>query len=814
MDLKRVFAAFESPPREFGPIPFWFLNDDLEDGELLRQLHALRDAHYGGFVLHARIGLSRRVGYLTDEFFRLARLLVAEAARLGMKVILYDEGSYPSGSAGGAVVAENPDYVSRAMGLWKRTVDGPFAGFWRPNTGRGLRDRHVCTVLGRRTDAGAVDPDSLRVLEPLPRDIVRIEVPAGRWTAMSVWQVDSGGHIRGVFPEQETGSLSAPPAGDILNPDAVACFLRLTHDRYWEHLAEFFGTTIIAMFTDEPQVMGRNPVRPADPRPFTPGLIEWLAGRWGEDPRPWLPALWEDYGPATGAFRRRFEAAIQARLEEVFFAAQARWCAEHGIALTGHPAESEELSPLRWFQLPGQDMVWRYVEPDQPTAIEGRHSVAAKVATSGARIQGARRILTEVCGAYGWRMTLEEMKWLFDWHLVRGNNLIDPHAVFYSIRGRRAWESEPDLCLHNTWRPYVGLVNRYAQRLSWLLCDGEQVCDVAILGDGNAIGWRAAKQLYQRQIDFLYLDARAVAEASVEGATLVAGTQAYRAVVVEGSPVLGEQAQRVLDAFAAAGGHVIEFADGIDLPARLAGLIAPDLRLDPPHPDLRCIHYRKDGIDFYLLVNEGGETIAGGVSLRAAGRVECWNALAGSRQPARARTAGTGVAVALHLPRRESVVLAVDPAAGFSPAPGADEYGERKLVLDDQALVLGGPWEVRCKDGEPVAGVGLGDWSRHPGLELFSGTLCYRIEFDLPAAADRLELDLGAVGDIAEALLDGEPAGVRMWAPYRIPLTAPVAAGRHTLEVRVSNSMANAYEGAQLPSGLIGPVQLIIRQRC
>ena len=806
MDLKRVFAAFESPPREFGPIPFWFLNDDLEEGELLRQLRAFHDAHYGGFVLHARIGLSRRVGYLTDEFFRLARLLVAEAARLGMKVILYDEGSYPSGSAGGAVVAENPDYVSRAMGLWTRTVDGPFAGFWRPNTGRGLRDRHVCTVLGRRTDAGAVDPDSLRVLAPLPRDIVRIEVPAGRWTAMSVWQVDSGGHIRGVFPEEETGSLCAPPAGDILNPDAVACFLRLTHDRYYEHLAEFFGTTIIAMFTDEPQVMGRNPVRPADPRPFTPGLIEWLAERWGEDPRPWLPALWEDYGPGTAAFRRRFDAAIQQRLQEVFFAAQARWCAEHGIALTGHPAESEELSPLRWFQLPGQDMVWRYVEPDQPTAIEGRHSVAAKVATSGARIQGARRILTEVCGAYGWRMTLEEMKWLFDWHLVRGNNLIDPHAVFYSIRGRRAWESEPDLCLHNTWRPYVGLINRYAQRLSWLLCDGEQVCDVAILGDGDAIGWRAAKQLYQRQIDFLYLDARAVAEASVEGATLVAGTQAYRAVAVEGSPLLGEQAQRVLDRFAAAGGHVIEFADGIDLPARLAGLIAPDLRLDPPHPDLRFIHYRKDGIDFYLLVNEGGATIDGEVSLRTGGRVECWDPLAGTRRPAPARPAREGVAVALHLPRRESVVLAVDRRAALLPAP-AEEHHEQVLPLDLQ-------WQVFGENGEPIPGLGLGDWSRHPGLELFSGTLRYRTVLDLPVAADHLVLDLGTVGDIAEALLDGEPAGVRMWASYRISLTAPVAAGRHSLEVRVTNSMANAYEGAQLPSGLIGPVHLTHRQRC
>ena len=724
MDLRQAFAEFESPPREFGPIPFWFLNDDLEEGELLRQLRAFRDAHYGGFVLHARIGLSRRVGYLTDEFFRLARLLVAEAARLGMKVILYDEGSYPSGSARGAVVAENPDYVSRAMGLWKREVEGPFAGFWRPITGRGLRDRHVCTVLGRRTAEGGVDPDSLRVLEALPRDIVRVEVPAGRWTAMSVWQVDSGGHIRGVFPEEETGSLSAPPSGDILNPDAVACFLRLTHDRYWEHLAEFFGTTIIAMFTDEPLVMGRNPVRPADPQPFTPGLIEWLAERWGDDPRPWLPALWEDYGPGTAAFRRRFAAAIQQRLEEVFFAAQARWCAEHGIALTGHPAESEELSPLRSFQLPGQDMVWRYVEPDQPTAIEGRHSVAAKVATSGARIQGARRILTEVCGAYGWRLTLEEMKWLFDWHLVRGNNLIDPHAVFYSIRGRRAWESEPDLCLHNTWRPYVGLVNRYAQRLSWLLCDGEQVCDVAILGDGNAIGWRAAKQLYQRQLDFLYLDARAVAEASVADATLVAGTQAYRVVVVEGSPALGEQARRVLAAFAAAGGHVIEFTDGMDLPARLDGLIAPDLRLDPPHPDLRFIHYRKGGLDCYLLVNEGAATIAGEVSLRTAGRVECWDALAGTRHPAPARPSREGVAVALHLPRRESVVLAVDRRAALLPAP-VEEHGEHVLPLDLQ-------WQVLGEDGEPIPGLGLGDWSRHPGLELFSGTLRFRTMFDVP----------------------------------------------------------------------------------
>ena len=150
-------------------------------------------------------------------------------------------------------------------------------------------------------------------------------------------------------------------------------------------------------------------------------------------------------------------------------------------------------------------------------------------------------------------------------------------------------------------------------------------------------------------------------------------------------------------------------------------------------------------------------------------------------------------------------MLAVDRRAGFV-SPADQEFDEERLPIDLQ-------WQVFGEDGEPVAGLGLGDWSRHPGLELFSGTLCYRTVFDVPAAADRIDLDLGDMGDIAEASLDGEPAGVRMWAPHRIPLAGPLAAGRHRLEVRVTNSMANAYEGTQLPSGLLGPVHLILRQR-
>jgi len=802
LNLDRSFSLFQDPPREFGPIPFWFWNDDLDEEELIGQLHAFHQAGFGGVLPHARVGLSRRIGYLTDEYFRLMRRVIEEAKRLEMKVILYDEASYPSGSARGEVVATNPDFASQAIGLWEKEIEGPYSGFWRPNTGRALLDKHVCTLLGRLDAQGRIDPDSVQLLEPHPNTIFHLGVPAGRWKGMSVWNTHSGGHIRGAFPEEESGHATAPPAGDILNPDAVACFLRLTHDRYYERLGEFFGDPIIALFTDEPGVFGKSPQRPRAAKPFTPGFVEWLQSLWGTDPRPWLPALWLDYGSETEAFRRRYAEAVETRLHQVFYAAQSRWCADHGIALTGHPAGSDELSSLRYFQLPGQDMVWRYVEPGKSNAIEGHHSIAPKAATSAARINRSRRVLTEVCGAYGWQLTLDEIKWLFDWHLVRGNNLINPHAVFYSIRNRRAWESEPDLGIHNVFWPYFKQLATYARRISWLLADGEQVCDLAVLGDGNALPWQAAKQLYQNQIDFLYVDPSAVAEGSVENGHLGIGTQQYRAIVIDGKPLLSEETREKLEAFAASGGLLLTFSAEMDLPARLDSHFPRDIRLTPAHPDLRCIHYCRDGLDFYLLVNEGEETVSGEISLSASGALQGWDPLTGARLSLPAWEADAGLRASIRLERRESIVLAIDRDEPFTSSASTPAFSETEIPLSAF-------WEI-FGDAEKISDLAApGDWSRQTDWELFSGTLSYRAELEFPRA-DQLHLDLGTVGDIAEILVDGNPVGLRLWAPYRIPLPS-LEPGTHQLEIRVTNSMANAFEGIQAPSGLIGPVTLIAR---
>ena len=53
-------------------MPFWFWNDTLDAGELVRQLDAFHRKGIDGVVLHPRLGMSG-VGYLSDEYFALVR---------------------------------------------------------------------------------------------------------------------------------------------------------------------------------------------------------------------------------------------------------------------------------------------------------------------------------------------------------------------------------------------------------------------------------------------------------------------------------------------------------------------------------------------------------------------------------------------------------------------------------------------------------------------------------------------------------------------------------------------------------------------
>jgi hypothetical protein len=389
----------------------------------------------------------------------------------------------------------------------------------------------------------------------------------------------------------------------------VACFIDLVYERFYREFGEHFGKTVRGIFTDEPNLLGR--CRERGVQAGTVGILQHVNAYLGYDFAPYLLALWDDREPDAERARRDYERALQARLEETYYEPLSSWCRSHGIALTGHPAEPDAIGQLRYLDIPGQDIVWRYIEPSKPTALEGAQSTQAKCASSAMVHLGRRRNANEFCGAFGPELTYEEMHWLAHWLLVRGCNLLIPHAFYYSVRGPRIDERPPDVGPHSPWWDRFGAFADACRRLCWLNTDSVHVCQVAILGESDHLPWRAAKCCLENQRDFNYLEARHLwedAEVSDRGIRL-AGMH-YRVLVVEGQPP--EAARPAMNVLAQAG-RVLHFDPSSESTAWLEALdrLAPaDIRVSPAVPGLRVRHVVKEGVHCYLFFNEGREALA------------------------------------------------------------------------------------------------------------------------------------------------------------------------------------------------------------
>jgi hypothetical protein len=583
---------WQRPSAEFSLAPFWFWNDDLEESEISRQMTAFQQHGVDAFVLHPRLGLPTHLGWMSQALLARMRYAIVEARRRGMWIILYDEGMYPSGSSAGQVVAENPAYQCRGM--------------VRINLDQIEPNSSVSGVAVNAQGELALRDDQilLAMTEYQGQRYAVVERPIDSVIRGLHYLDESVRDAAGESPE------TSPPATDLLNPEAVACFIRLVYDRFYAEFGDYFGTTICAIFTDEPMLLGRP--RERGVLPATRDIMAHINQFLGYDFCPYLPALWDDAAPE--AIHRDYERAIEYRFEQTYYRQLYDWCEQHHIDLTGHPAEPDATRHLRYFHIPGQDIVWRQIEMDKPSALEGRQSTQGKAASSMMLHTGRRRNANEFCGAYGHNLTFEEMRWLANWLLIRGCNLLIPHAFYYSVRGPRKAERPPDVGLHSAWWesrfPAFALACR---RLAWLNTDSDHICHVAIIGEHHHLPWQAAKACLQHQVDFNYLDADDLARCQLEDSRLHIAGQHYTVLIVDGevAPHIEHQLTELLQSF-----PVLRWHD--DTQACIQTL----KRLLPPSPiynlgaeGLRARHVRKGGLNWYMLFNEGGEAVRCAVDL-------------------------------------------------------------------------------------------------------------------------------------------------------------------------------------------------------
>ncbi|MFH1743329.1 MAG: glycosyl hydrolase [bacterium] len=153
------------------------------------------------------------------------------------------------------------------------------------------------------------------------------------------------------------------------------------------------------------------------------------------------------------------------------------------------------------------------------------------------------------------------------------------------------------------------------------------------------------------------------------------------------------------------------------------------------------------------------------------------------------------------------------------------------------------PWEVEFIEGgpalpQPWRTTELRSWTENGDASArdFSGTGRYRTTFVRPSGDPQgWILDLGRICESARVYLNGENVGTLWCEPFRIDLGQALQSGKNTLEIEVTNLMANriaamdrakipwheyffvnidykdfdASSWETLPSGLLGPVNLI-----
>jgi hypothetical protein len=809
--MNALKQQFLNPPEEFTPIPFWFWNDHLTKEEITRQINDFYDKGVMGFVLHPRIGIPEEIVYLSNFFMELVHTAVEEAKRLGMLVILYDEAMYPSGSAKGLVVKDNPDYASRGL----KMIEYPCHKDNEIKIELLEGDTFVSAQAVKKLAPDKIDSSTSQLLDCVNGKISFSTPNDDAWSILLFVETFTGGNIRGIHFGEDDGEENAPASADLLNPDAVNKFIKITHDLYYNTLRDYFGDTIIAMFTDEPDILGRGSAR--DLKPWTRDFLSFYKENGNDEVH--LTALWFEAGNDTNIIRKNYRKTVNKRLTETYYKPISDWCAAHGIALTGHPAASDDIGLLENFHIPGQDVVWRWVAPENGKALEGEHSTAAKCSADAARHRGRRRNLNEFLGVCGkespWDLSPGDMKWYMDWLLVRGVNLLCPHAFYYSIEGeRRSHERPPDVGPNNVWWSYYKQFAQYMKRLSWLMTDSTNQTGVAVLCGEDYLPWKIAKPLFENQVEFNYLEESLFLTTSRQvNGKIIIENQSYQTVVIEDSTKLESAVIEKLEMFIQSGGEVIVYIyEPVASPIKGARIIQQienvvdelsvshrnEVVISPSHKAIRVSKVTKSGKLFYLFVNEGEDSYRGTFTLKKEGAIEKWDAWTGDIEQVGLIRQGDHLAAPLNIERRGSMVFIVD--------------SEKKVAAQEQTTVsvitekleLNAKWMIDAKRDRT-----LESWVNWDGMESFSGKVIYQNQFllDDKDSVAKVILNLGEAHEIVSVTVNQNKIGVKMWAPYRFEIN-PIylIEGVNHLFIEVTNNRANEMDNARLPSGLLGPV--------
>ena len=560
--------AFRSPPAEYLGAPFWVWNCKLDKQELLDQMDIFREMGMGGMTIHCRTGLATE--YMGEEFMDIVKACIEKAKQCGMKLYLYDEDRWPSGFAGGKVTQDHElrmRYINFLPAEMADETDGPLLARYNIMLKDGL------LVSYRRLSEGE--------------------------NGENVWEA----HCK----TRDVGSrFNGQSYVDTLNPKAIARFIELTHEAYYNLAGQEFGKTIPSIFSDEPQIMNKTTLETPESRqevhmPYTPDFPESYRTVYGEDLFDTLPEVfWERADGLASQARYRYHQHALERFAAAFPDQIGRWCEAHGIAFTGHLMEEQNLRVLtvesgepmrlyRGFTVPGIDML-----------CDAREYSTAKQCQSVVHQMGRSEMTSEVYGVTNWDFDFRSHKMQGDWQAALGVTHRVHHLAWASMAGEAKRDYPASIFFQSPWYERYRLIEEHFGRLNTVLQTGTPIVKIGVIHPiesywlafgperqtaevrealetqfSQTVEWLLFGQL---DFDFIGEGLSETLESGQDKTGFRVGEMVYSVIVIPGCLTLRSSLMDRLEAFADAGGQILfmgnipQYVDAVrsERPAKLA----------------------------------------------------------------------------------------------------------------------------------------------------------------------------------------------------------------------------------------------------
>ncbi|QPG75843.1 hypothetical protein FOA43_003226 [Brettanomyces nanus] len=569
---------FKNPSSDYRGAPLWCWNCKLDKERLLFEIDTLKDMGFGGFHIHSRVGLD--TPYLGDEFMSLVKECHDYGKSKGLITYLYDEDRFPSGSCGGKVPRENPEYRAKYLmftsipyGEFEIPKENPFPmSASRNENGELLCAFKVYLKEGYLSDYERVDISNQ---ESLNKARSEAEATPG----CKLWY----GYLEHAVP---SGWYNNSTYVDTLNADAIKCFIETTHVKYRDLLQADFKKTVKSIFTDEPQFSHKSIFEKAESSdqafvPWTTDLPETFQKAYSYSIFEKIPELfWELPDRKPSVFRYHYHDHVCQRFTDAFVKTISKWCSENNLGFTGHMLDEEDLltqttslgEAMRaypHFDIPGIDM------------LQDKHEYhTAKQCQSVVHQYGKEGMMCEMYGVTNWDFTFQGHKSQGDWLAALGVTFRVPHLYWMSMRGEAKRDFPASIGYQSSWYKKYTIVEDHFSRLNIALTRGSPVVRIGVIHPIEsywlAFGtWEQTKlEREERQVNFDHLikwmlfgllDFDYVAESLLEDTTKLGeiteqfpcGVMKYDVIVVPSLRTIRRSTLERLEMFAAKGGKVV-----------------------------------------------------------------------------------------------------------------------------------------------------------------------------------------------------------------------------------------------------------------